>query len=400
MTGMNRQFRSTVAVAGIGALKFTRGAHRGSIAEFADQAVELALEDCGLERRQLDGLLVHIGSPRGLDYDEMASLLAIETRFSAQCWAHGRFCGTVLQHAAMAIDHGLADHVVCVGAFMNSRFTHHGTPGFPGFTENLREGGGPHAENLAAGLAAPAGGTAMALRRYLDKYGIAREKLAAVAVAQRKAALANPLAVMAKPLSADDYRASPYLVEPLRVLDCSVPVDTGVAVILTSAARARDLRKKPVYLRAYQGMAAGPKEFVFGQRGLGIAQSDEFDWRPDAAGEAVYAAADATPADIDTFHCYDGFVPHVLWSLERFGFAAPGEAPDWIQNGRIELGGELPVNTSGGHLSEGHSNGWGQTAEIVRQLRGEAGPRQVADCALAMWGTTFGDAIIYASDPH
>lgn len=400
MIGMNRQFRSTVAVAGIGALKFSRGTHQGSIAEFADKAVELALEDCGLERRQLDGLLVHIGSPRGLDYDELAALLAIETRFSGQSWAHGRFCGTILQHAAMALDHGLADYVVCVATFMNSRFTNHGTPGFPGFTENLREGGGPHAETLSAGLAAPAGGTAMALRRYLDKYGVAREKLAAVAIAQRKAALKNPLAVMTKPLTDDDYRASPYLVEPLRVLDCSVPVDTSVAVILASAVRARDLRKRPVYLRAYQGMAAGPNEFVFGQRGLGIAQREEFDWRPDAAGESVYAAADVKPADIDTFHCYDGFVPHVPWSLERFGFAPPGEAADWMQNGRIELGGDLPVNTSGGHLSEGHSNGWGQTVEIVRQLRGDAGPRQIADCALAMWGTTFGDAIIYARDPH
>jgi acetyl-CoA acetyltransferase len=169
-------------------------------------------------------------------------------------------------------------------------------------------------------------------------------------------------------------------------------------VILTSGSRAKDLKKPPVYLRGYQGIAAGPQEFVFGQRGLGIAQAEEFDWLPDGAAEAVYEAAGVAPADIDTFHCYDGFTPHVLWSLERFGFAPAGAAADWIQGGRIELGGALPVNTSGGHLSEGHSNGWGHTMEIVRQLRGEAGPRQIADCGLAMWGTTFGDAIIYGRD--
>lgn len=394
---MNPRFRSTVAVAGVGATKFTRGAHRGSVAEIADAALVLALEDCGLARADIDGLLVHIGSPRGLDYDEMASLLALTPRFAAQSWSHGRFCGTVLQHAAMAIDHGLADHVACVATFLNTRFTNHGTPGFPGFAENLREGGGPHAETLAAGLAAPAGGTAMALQRYLHKYGVDREKLATVALAQRAAALLNPLAVMTKPLAEADYRTSSYVVEPLRLLDCSVPVDTSVAVILTSAERARDRAKRPVYLRGYQGIAAGPQEFVFGQRGLGIAQAEEFDWQA-GEGERVFASAGVTPGDIDTFHCYDGFAPHVLWSLERFGFAPVGEAADWIQEGRIALGGALPVNTSGGHLSEGHSNGWGQTAEIVRQLRGEAGPRQIADCRLAMWGTTFGDAIVYGRD--
>jgi acetyl-CoA acetyltransferase len=396
---MDSRFRSTVAIAGVGAVKFSRGAHQGSIAEIADQAVELAVEDCGLPRRRIDGLLVHIGSPRGLDYDEMANLLAITPRFASQTWSHGRFCGTVIQHAAMAIDHGLTDYVICVATFLNTRFSNHGTPGFPGFSENLREGRGPHAETLQAGLAAPAGGTAMALQRYLHKYEVDREKIGAIAVAQRKGAALNPLAVMQGPLTADDYRASPFVVEPLRRLDCSIPVDTSVAIILTGAGRARDLEKPPVYLRGYQGIAAGPQEFVFGQRGLGIAQAEEFDWRPIGGDEDVYKAAGGTPADIDTFHCYDGFAPHVLWSLERFGFAPVGEAADWIQDGRIELGGALPVNTSGGHLSEGHSNGWGHTVEIVHQLRGEAGSRQVADCDLAMWGTIFGDAIIYGRDP-
>jgi len=395
---MNANFASTVAIVGVGSLDFSRGVLRESIASVANRAVELALDDCGLQRRQIDGLLVHIGSPRGLDYDEMATLLALDTRFSSQTWSHGRFCGTVIQHAAMALDHGLADCALCVATFLNTRFTQHGTMGFPGFAENLREGGGPHAETLHAGLAAPIGGAAMATQRYLHKYGVDREKLAAIAIGQRNSALLNPLAVMKQQMTPGDYRSSPYIVEPLRRLDCSVPVDASVAVILTRADRARDLNKPPVYLRSYQGIAAGPSEFVFGQRGLGINQSDEDDYRPLGAGEPVYRAGGVTPADVDTLHCYDGFTPQVLWTIERFGFALVGEAADWIQNGRIELGGELPVNTSGGHLSEGHSNGWGQTAEIVRQLRGEAGPRQIADCRLALWATTFGDAILYGND--
>jgi acetyl-CoA acetyltransferase len=390
---------SSVAIVGIGCVPFARKTQDESVASLANRAVAAALADSGLERRQIDGLLVHIGSPRGLDYDEMATLLSLRTRFSSQTWSHGRFCGTVLQHAAMALDHGLADYVVCVATFVNTRFGNHGTVGFPGFAENLREGGGPHAETLHAGLILPAGGTAMALQRYLHKYNVDRAKLAAVALGQRKSALLNPLAVMQQPMTLADYQASPEIVSPLRRLDCSVPVDTSVAVILTRAERARDLARPPVYLRSYQGVAAGPEEFVFGQRGLGINQSEEIDYRPIGAGEHVFRNGGVTPMDIDTLHCYDGFSPHVLWTLERFGFAPIGEAADWILGGRIELSGELPVNTSGGHLSEGHSNGWGQTMEIVHQLRGDAGPRQIADCRLAMWATTFGDAIIYDNQP-
>ena len=197
-------------------------------------------------------------------------------------------------------------------------------------------------------------------------------------------------------MTQEDYEASRFVVEPLRLLDCSVPVDTAVAVVLTREDRARDLRTRPVHLLGFQGIHAGPGEFIFGRGGLGINQADGEDWRPLGAREPVFARAGVTPADIDTLHCYDGFTSQVLWTLERFGFCAPGEAADWVQDGRIELGGELPVNTSGGHLSEGHANGWGHTLEIVRQLRGEAGPRQIDGVRVAQWATTLGDSIIYA----
>src|ERR1700719_2801065 len=98
---------TSVAIAGVGALAFTRNVLDDSVPAIANQAVVAALDDCGLSRKAIDGLIVHIGSPRGLDYDEMATLLALETRFASQTWSHGRFCGTVIQHAAMALDHGL-----------------------------------------------------------------------------------------------------------------------------------------------------------------------------------------------------------------------------------------------------------------------------------------------------
>jgi acetyl-CoA acetyltransferase len=370
------------AIAGIGTVGFGPFPDE-SVASLASRAVSAALADCGLERRQLDGLLVHIGSPRGLDYDELALLLGLDVRFAAQTWSHGRFTATVLITAALALDAGLADYVLCVGAFKNTAFSRVGTTMSPSFFEGLREGGGPHAETPWVGLAAPAGGAALALRRYLHRYGLERERLGAIAVAQRREARANPLAAMRKPLTRAEYEASPFVVEPLRLLDCSYPVDTACAVILTRADRARELAQRPVGLFGFQGIHAGPNEFIFGQPGLGINQAEVFDYRPLGAEEAVYRAAGVAPADVGALHCYDGFSPQVLWTLERFGFCAPGEALGLVESGA------LLFNTSGGHLSEGHSNGWGHTLEIVRRLRRGGG--------VEMWATTLGDAVIYGA---
>jgi acetyl-CoA acetyltransferase len=387
-----------VAVVGIGTAGFGR-MEEESVASMADRAVAEALADSGLERREIDGLLVHIGSPRGLDYDEMAMLLGLEVSYAVQTWSHGRFGATVIATAAMALELGLIDCALCVAAFKNSPFGRVGMTTNAAFFEGMREGGGPHAETPAVGLAAPVAGAALATRRYLHRYGVEREKLGAVSLAQRRAAELNPLAALRAPLSSEDYASSRYVVEPLRLLDCSFPVDTAVALLLARADRAADLRAPAVHVRGYQGIHAGPNEFIFGQPGLGINQADVFDYSPRGADEPVYRRAGVTPAEIQTLHCYDGFSPQILWTLERFGFCGPGEAADWIAGGRIELGGDLPVNTSGGHLSEGHSNGWGQTLEIVRQLRGQAGPRQVPGVALAQWATTLGDSIIYGAEP-
>jgi acetyl-CoA acetyltransferase len=384
------------AIVGIGTVGFGAFADR-SVAAMANDAVRDALDDSGLKRAEIDGLFVHIGSPRGIDYDEMALLLGLEVQFASQTWSHGRFGSTVIAAAAMALGAGVIDCALCVAAYKNSLFTRFGTSGSASFFEGMREAGGPHAETPWVGMTAPAAGAAMSTRRYLHQYGIDRERLGAVAVAQRRAARENPMAVMRKPMSQDDYEGSRFVIEPLRLFDCSVPVDTAVAVLLTRDDRARHLRQAPVHLLAFQGIHAGPQEFIFGQRGLGINQADVFDYEPLGADEPVYRRAGVAPSDVGSLHCYDGFSPQIPWTLERFGFCPAGSGPDWIQDGRIELDGELPVNTSGGHLSEGHSNGWGQTLEIVRQLRGEAQTRQIDGIEVAQWATTLGDSIIYGN---
>jgi len=129
---------------------------------------------------------------------------------------------------------------------------------------------------------------------------------------------------------------------------------------------------------------------------LGINQASVFDYRPDAAGEPVYRMAEKGPGDVDGFYVYDAFSPLVLWALERFGHCGVGEALDFVQGGTIEVGGKLPVNTNGGMLSEGHLNGWGHFLEIVGQLRGECGDRQVVGAKLMQWATCLGDSILFA----
>jgi acetyl-CoA acetyltransferase len=384
------------AIVGVGTIGFGSFPDR-SVAAMANDALGAALDDSGLRRDDIDGLFVHIGSPRGIDYDEIALLLGLEVQFASQTWSHGRFGSTVIAAAAMALGAGVIDCALCVAAYKNSLFTRFGTTGSNSFFEGMREAGGPHAETPWVGMSAPAAGAAMSTRRYLHHYGVDREQLGAVAVAQRRAARENPLAVMRKPMSREEYEGSRFVVEPLRLFDCSVPVDTAVALLLTRGDRARDLKQSPVHLLGFQGIHAGPQEFIFGQPGLGVNQADVFGYEPLGADEPVYRRAGVSPADVGSLHCYDGFSPQILWTLERFGFCPPGSGADWVQGGRIELDGELPVNTSGGHLSEGHSNGWGQTLEIVRQLRGDAGPRQIDGIEVAQWATTLGDSIIYGN---
>lgn len=387
--------RAGVAIAGVGTTGCLRRSEE-SVATMANRALADALTDSGVVRRDIDALFVHIGSPRGLDYDALARALALDVGCASQTWSHGRFLGTVLQHACMVLREGLGSCALCIGAFRNSQFDRHGTPGFPDFGEAVREERGPHAEQPAVGLLAPIGGAAMATRRYLDTYGIAREELGAVAMSMREWARDNDAAVMRTPLTAAEYAESPPVVEPLRLHDCSVPVDQATAVLLVRAERSGDLANPPIRVLGFQGLRAGPNEFVFGQPGLGVNERDSGAYRPLGATERVFDRAEIGPADVDALYCYDGFSPQVPWTLERFGFCDPGDGCKAIQSGRIAPGGELPVNTNGGHLAEGHSNGWGQTVEIVRQLRGQAGRRQVRNCEVAQWATTFGDSIIYA----
>jgi acetyl-CoA acetyltransferase len=269
--------------------------------------------------------------------------------------------------------------------------------GGPGDAEGSREDGGTHGEAPPYGLTAPAGGAALAMQRYMALYGATSAQLAAVPIAFRKHALKSPHAVMKKPLTLAEHQDSRMVVDPLRLFDCCLITDGAAVVLVTSAERARDLKQRPVYIAGMQGMRSGRDEFIFAPRGLGINQQATTRWRPAERDLAAYAMAGIERQDIAGLYTYDAFSPLVLFVLERFGFCAPGEAARWVQDGRIELGGELPMNTSGGLLSEAHVGGWNSILEIVRQLRGNAAERQIAGARYLQWATAWGDAVIFRS---
>jgi acetyl-CoA acetyltransferase len=189
------------------------------------------------------------------------------------------------------------------------------------------------------------------------------------------------------------------VVDPLRLYDCCLITDGAAVALVTSAERARDLKQRPVYVAGAQGLRSGRDEFIFAPRRLGINQQSTATWRPEERDLLAYRMAGIERKDVAGLYTYDAFSPLVLFTLERFGFCGPGEAAGWVQGGRIELGGELPMNTSGGLLSEAHVGGWNSILEIVRQLRGAAGERQIPGARYLQWGTAWGDAVIFGNGP-
>jgi acetyl-CoA acetyltransferase len=382
-------------ITGIGMTELTKEASSGPVA-LAAQAMNEALRDAGRTHEEIDGLLVHIGSPRGQDYDRFAESLGLSVAFASQTWSHGRFMSTVLTYAALAVTNGLANNVACIAAYRNSSFPRIGEPGNPFFHEVMREGGGPHGEQGGLGMLAPSGGAAMAWRRYASLYTADEKALEAVAISQRSCAVLNPRAALRTPLSTTDYGASPYVVEPLRRFDSSLPVD-GAACVIVSRSPASE-GSTPVRIAGFQGLKGGSERFIFGPTGLGLwNQSDSRPTIEEARRQSAFQMAGISPSDIDTFYTYDAFTPCVLFALEEFGFTGPGEASDYVIAEGLARNGRPWVNTNGGLLSEGHFNGWGHIHEMVLQVRGKAGARQIPGAQVAAWGALAGDALVVST---
>jgi acetyl-CoA acetyltransferase len=387
----NFDLKDRSAIVGVGNSVFGRRLRRSPI-DLSCEAIANALDDSGLARSELDGLIVSFGSPIGADGDTLAQVLGLKLRAYNQTWAHGRFTASCIQWAAMMVNAGLANAVACLAAVSFSGLQRP-MMGGGGDREGAREAGGGHGEDPVYGMTSPGAGAALVARRYFERYGCGSRELAAVPVAFRKHASLNPGAIMREPFAADDHQQSRFVCEPLRLLDYCLINDGASCVIITTAERARDYKKSPVWISGMQGLPGGREEFIWAYPGLGIAQQPAFSYTAEL--QPVYKMAGIEPQDVHALFTYDAFSILAWIALERWGFCKPGEAADFTQDGRIELGGELPMNTNGGLLSEGHIMGWNHQVEIVRQLRGECGPRQINGAGIIQWANAYGDSLLY-----
>jgi len=381
-------FKDKACIVGVGETPFCRKPGSG-LSEMGIQlkAAVAALEDAGLKAAQIDGILPfpNVGKAEAF----AASLGCENLRFAATLHMGGAAPVASLRMAAMAVTSGAADYVMVPG----------GWNGYSG--ARVRETAANDVDSIPGGeiardfympfgLTAPPQWYALMARRHMHEYGTTEEQLGAVALAMRRHAQLNPAALMhGKPLTMADYLASPMIASPYRLLDCCVETDGAAAFIVTTVERARDLRQKPVYV---MGASAGQPY-----------PADEITNRADfhrtglrnAAPEA-FRMAGVTPADADFAQIYDCFTFEVIQQLEEAGFCKRGEGGAFVENGGIELGGRLPVNTHGGLLSQAHVLGIAHVVEAVRQLRGEVGARQVPDAEIGVvtgWGD-FGDGSV------
>lgn len=364
----------TPVIVGIGLSDAPRAPHLSDFGHEA-QAVQRALADAGLPKSAIDGFF-SLGMPGGMnDTITMAEYLQIDHRAIGGTGVGGAAFEFMAQHAAAAIRDGQCDTVLLsYGSALLSK------SGRSLGTSSMLKQGEPVAGPQQ--FEAPYGpgiipNYAMATRRHMHEYGTTSEQLAEIAVAARAWAGMNPNAMYRKPMTVQDVLASRMIADPLHLLDCCVVSDGGAALIMTTAERAADLPRPPVYMLG----AAGA------QTHWNISEMPELTTTAAAmCGPRAFAEAGVEPDDMDTVHLYDSFVITVLLLLEDLGFCKKGEGGPFIENGRLAPGGSLPVNTDGGGLSALHSGmrGLFLMVEAVRQLRGEAGDAQVPGAQLSL----------------
>jgi acetyl-CoA acetyltransferase len=380
----------TASLVGVGAAGPFRPQEREGLYLAADATLS-AVADAGLSMRDIDGLVVDHGGPLGPDYDQFAQFLDLRLTSCLQTWSHGRFSTVTVQLAAMMIAAGQATTVACIDGYHRTGLAFGGS-GWHGWSEEMRIGGGPHGEDPMVGLTAPLGPAAMAARRYCELYGVNSDELFHVVRAERRNASLNPAARLQGEITREQYMSEPKVVDPLRRADCAIPSEGGYCVIVTTSERAADLRAAPVMLLGGRGIPGGREQFFWGRPGLGMGLQ-RTDLTPQPETE-IFRQSGISTEDVDVFFTYDAFSPLIWFGLERFGFCPPGEAAAFCADRNLSFDGDFPVNTSGGMLCAGSAAGWGHVVEMVSQLRGEAGPRQVPAARTAMWGSCFGDALV------
>jgi len=359
------------AIAGLGITEMTRQ-YTGDAITLAIRAISLALEDAGLEKDDLDGLLINSGvsaagpfDPGSLGLNLQVSAGLRNLRLVNHMNAAGSTAAQMVHYASLAIQAGMANAVACV--FADAPLTPGQTAG--GAYGRIRPAAGMASLGPAYGFFGANTGYALAARRHMSLYGTTQDQLGAIAVSTRAWASLNPRAMQRTPITLEDYHNSRWIVEPLHILDCTLVSNGGVAVIVTSAERARDLRQPPVYVVGMgQGHPGNPRRGEF---------ENEVNTGAVFARDTAFRMAGIGVEDVNVCELYDCYTYTTLVTLEDYGFCKKGEGGAFVQDGKLGPGGSLPTNTGGGELSGYYM--WGMTplSEGVIQARGQGGDRQV-----------------------
>lgn len=369
------ELKGQVCIVGVGETEYTRGTEKSPF-QLRLEASLAAIADAGIRPNDIDGVIGH-------GAEDYAANFGIEDlRYAAVLPLGGAVNVASLETAALALSMGIANYVLIASSG-------------PGFSRSrVRDRAGDTSSGIAAaaavrdyympyGINAPPQYYAWMAMRHMQEFGTTHEQFGAVAVTMRKHAQLHPNAVMrGRPFTIEDYLNTRWVSYPYRLLDCCLETDGAAAVVLTTADRAKDLAKPPVTI-------------------LGTAQGHPYPAhdipnRPDIfkiglsyAAPKAFGRAGVTPQDMDFAQIYDCFTGQVIIQLEEAGFCKRGEGGPFVENSRIELGGELPVNTHGGLLSQAHVTAMNHIVEATRQLRHQADERQVAGAEVGCvigWG--------------
>ena len=367
--------RRKAVIAGIGETGYSRNSGKTERTLFLE-AAKLAIADAGLTPKDIDGVMPDNpgrSSPGGVGgYGEFATNFGInDLRFGGMSNMGAAAIGSSIYTAATMVKAGVANAIVVLG----------GGNGRSG--RRLGQGGGRQDASYGSNFEAPYGmmnaaqSWALPARRHMIQYGTTQEQYGAIALATRKHAQLNTKATMKGPMTMEDYLNSRIIADPYHLLDCCLESDGAAACVVTTAERAQNLPQKPVYIAGgAQSYGPSPAEM--------LNRTDITINSVRLAAPLAFREADITIADVDFAEIYDSFTFAVLSQIEDLGFCKKGEGGSFVEGGRIELGGELPINTHGGLLSQAHIWGMNHVAEAVKQLRGQAGAAQVPNAQVGV----------------
>ena len=366
----------TCCVTGIGETAYTRGSEKSPTA-LQMEASLAAIADAGLSPGDIDGV-IPFSTGSAVAEDFITNFGIEDLRYSVTAPMGGASCVAAIQSAVAAISAGIATHVLLPM----------GRRGYSGPRAAARVAEFPQFRivgefEMPYGAVAPVQLYAPMAHRHMALYGTTSRQFAEIAVTTRTHAILNGNAVMTKPITIEDHQRSRMISDPFRLFDCSVESDGGAAVVISGAGRARDMRRKPIYI---MGVAEGHPDSpsAITQRPdltvLGLAK----------AAPRAFEMAGVARDDIDVAQIYDCFTYTVLCQIEDMGFCAKGEGGAFVEDGALGLDGRLPTNTHGGLLSQSHMAGMNHIVELTRQLRGDGGSAQVPDAEIGLV-TGYGD---------